>query len=154
MNTTAGKLAEIVTIGATVIIPTTSWGTWTGEVLDTREAGPLARDGEFFVTLKDADGTVQEVRTSRLYSGYLVTPDEAPARIARPNLTISAESMYYAQAVKLTPAQLRDIAAWADDVEARRIARGDDVDFARPEQFRVPVRTRHDVLIGHMVYAI
>jgi hypothetical protein len=75
-------------------------------------------------------------------------------RIARPQLTISAESMYYAQAVKLTPAQLRDIAAWADDVEARRIARGDDVDFARPEQFRVPVRTRHDVLIGHMVYAI
>jgi hypothetical protein len=75
-------------------------------------------------------------------------------RITRPALTISAESMVYAQAVKLTAAQRRDIAAWADAVEARRIARGDDVDFARPETFRVPVLTRHDVLIGHMVYAI
>ena len=192
MNTTAGKLSDIITIGANVTIPTTHWGTWTGEVLDTRETGPLAPEGEFFVTLKDADGTVQEVRTSRLYTGYLnaapapatdaemiealeasdtftvvedsahlaelLGMDEAPAdvepvRTPRPDITIAAENMIYAQAVRLPKASLVAMDEWADAVEARRIARGETED-ARPRRFDVPVRDRNDVLIGHVSYSL
>jgi hypothetical protein len=75
-------------------------------------------------------------------------------RIARPTFTISAQSMIYAQAAKLTKAQRREIDAWADNVEARRLARGVDAEDARPERFQIEVRDRNNVLIGHMDYAI
>lgn len=75
-------------------------------------------------------------------------------RIARPNFTISSESVLYAQATKLTKAQRREINAWADNVEARRLARGVDAEDARPERFQVEVRDRNNVLIGHVDYAI
>ena len=42
----------------------------------------------------------------------------------RPNLAIHANSMLRAQATKLTASQRRQINRWADDVEARRLARG------------------------------
>lgn len=71
---TAGKLRDILAIGANVTIPTRSWGTWTGEVMAIRETGPLAPDDEVFVTIRNDDGDEQEVRTSRNYTGYLNTP--------------------------------------------------------------------------------
>lgn len=75
-------------------------------------------------------------------------------RIARPAFTISAESMIYAQATQLTKTQRRAVDAWADSVEARRLARGVDAEDARPERFQVEVRDRNNVLIGHVAYAI
>jgi hypothetical protein len=75
-------------------------------------------------------------------------------RIARPAFTISAQSMIYAQAAKLTKTQRREITAWADNVEGGRLARGVDAEDARPERFQVEVRDRNNVLIGHMDYAI
>lgn len=71
----------------------------------------------------------------------------------RPNIAIRSESMTYAQATKLTKAQRKQINQWADDVEARRIARGDTED-ARPVRFEVPVLDRNDFLIGHVAYKI
>jgi hypothetical protein len=71
---TAGKLRDILAVGANVTIPTTAWGTWTGEIIAIRETGPLAPEGEVFVTIRDADGSDQEVRTSRNYTGYLNAP--------------------------------------------------------------------------------
>lgn len=74
-------------------------------------------------------------------------------RIARPTVTISAENMIYAQAVRLPKATLKAIDDWADNVEARRAARGETED-ARPRRFDVPVRDRNNTLIGHVSYSL
>jgi hypothetical protein len=72
----------------------------------------------------------------------------------KPNLTIAAESMIRAQAVKLTKTQRTAVAAWADEVEARRLARGEDAEGARPRTFTVPVIAATGALLGHVAYNI
>jgi hypothetical protein len=71
----------------------------------------------------------------------------------RPNITIAAENMIYAQAARLPKVSLKAMDDWADMVEARRIARGDTED-ARPRRFDVPVRDRNGTLIGHVSYSL
>lgn len=71
----------------------------------------------------------------------------------RPDITISAENMIYAQAARLSKSSLKAMDDWADAVEARRIARGDTED-ARPRRFDVPVRDRNNTLIGHVSYSL
>lgn len=72
----------------------------------------------------------------------------------RPDIVIYSQSMVRAQATTLTRGQRRLINQWADAVEARRIARGEDADDARPARFSVPVVDRNDVTIGHVTYEI
>lgn len=93
--TREAKLNEILTVGANVTIPTVSWGTWTGEITAIRETGPLAPEGEVFVTIRDANGSEQEVRTSRNYTGYLNAPavDDAP-EAAPVEDTVSARKVW------------------------------------------------------------
>lgn len=75
-------------------------------------------------------------------------------RIARPNIVIRSESMIYAQTTWLRVGERQALSAWADDIEARRIARGEDAEDARPSSYAVPVLDRNDVLIGHVTYRI
>lgn len=72
----------------------------------------------------------------------------------RPNLTIHATSMLRAQEAKLTATQRKQINRWADDVEARRLARGIDAEDARPDHFDVPVLDSRGAPIGTMTYTI
>lgn len=72
----------------------------------------------------------------------------------KPQITVTAQSMIYAQAARLTRTQRASITAWADDVEARRLARGVDAEDARPETFQAPVVDSIGVLIGHIAYTI
>lgn len=58
-------------IGQNVSIPTKAWGTWTGVIIDTRELGPYAAEGDFMVTIRDDNGTETEVRSNRKWSGYI-----------------------------------------------------------------------------------
>lgn len=75
-------------------------------------------------------------------------------RIARPDITITASSMIYAQGARLTKTDRAQLTAWADDVERRRIAKGFDAEDARPTHYSAPVIDTHGALIGHMRYAI
>lgn len=72
----------------------------------------------------------------------------------RPAIVIYSQSMVRAQATILSRASRKLINQWADRVEARRLARGEDAEDARPERYQVPVLDRNDVLIGHVVYEI
>ena len=75
-------------------------------------------------------------------------------RPTRPDIVIYAQSMVRAQATTLTRASRKLINEWADAVEARRLARGEDADDARPTRFSVPVVDRANVTIGHVTYEI
>jgi hypothetical protein len=72
----------------------------------------------------------------------------------RPNITIHAEDMLTAQGAILSADARRKMNEWADAVEDKRLARGEDAEGARPERFNVPVIDRTGALLGHLVYSI
>jgi hypothetical protein len=92
---------------------------------------------------------VTHVRTERTTEDTMSTN-----RPARPDVVIYSQSMVRAQATVLTRGQRKLINQWADAVEARRLARGEDAEDARPTRFAVRVLDRNDVLIGHVTYEI
>ncbi|MFB7890359.1 hypothetical protein ACFCZ3_20135 [Cellulosimicrobium cellulans] len=73
--------------GDRVNLPTVASGTFTGTLVEFRELGRYAREGEVKAVVRYDDGTTTEVRTSRLYSGYveaapLIPADGTPAEVA------------------------------------------------------------------------
>lgn len=99
-------------IGQNVTIPTKAWGTWTGEIIATRELGPYAAEGDFMVTIRDDNGTETEVRSNRKYSGYINT-----------NSTEEEQSQTSDQATTdTTPASSRIASAQAEGNETATLA--------------------------------
>lgn len=77
---TAAKIADMG-VGQFVIIPTTASGTWNGLVVAiTPVPGQYATPGETDVTLELDNGTLETVRTSTNYTGYVEgsTADATP----------------------------------------------------------------------------
>lgn len=68
------KVADLLTVGATVTITTTYGGTHTGEIIAVKSLGPLAPDTARLVRFRYWDGTESVyMRTDTRYTGYLHT---------------------------------------------------------------------------------